>query len=109
MNIDDFKNSIYEGMKFDKVRTSSEILKIKENGFSYSIGEVSNSKIVSFEEIEICLGEIDKNGFIDRFNYKLLFPKISASKPCNFTAIGGVLQQLKYVRYSDNKYCKLVE
>lgn len=108
MNIDNFKSSIYEGMEFDKVKVSSKILQVKKDLFIYSIGSNGNYKSVSFEEVEAVIQKIDKNGFVSRSDYNLLFPKISISKPCNFTTIGGVLQRLKYVSYSYNKYCKIV-
>lgn len=99
MDLHMFKKKIYVGMKFKKVKGQSEILGIYNDGFTYIIGKAGNSKKVTFEEIESAIKAIEENGYINRSWHQINFPNISSSRPCNFTTIGGVLQELGVVDY----------
>lgn len=107
MDINYFKNNICDGMNFNKVRGSSSIIKVTDDGFTYSIGNNGNKKKVTFEEVEKAIKEIEATGSINRKWYEQLFPKRANSNPCNFTSIGGVLETLGYVQYNDKQYIKL--
>ena len=102
MDINEFKDRIFEGMVFQKVEGSSYIKSIYNDGFTYAIGENGNTKKVTYDEIADAIEKINVQGFIDRRWHKTSFPKIAASRPCNFTSIGGVLQALEVVKYSGN-------
>lgn len=105
MDIDYFKINIYNDMIFKKVTCSSKIIKVYNDGFTYKIG-TNNSKKVNYEEVYEAIKEIEINGFINRKWYENTFPKKSKSNPCNFTTIGGVLQELGYVSYINGRYEK---
>jgi hypothetical protein len=107
MNIDFFKKNIYDGMNFKKVRGASNIISVIEDGFTYKIGKNGNYKKVLFKEVEEAIKECELNGAISREWYNKTFSERAASNPCNFTSIGGVLQELGYVVYNDNKYIKV--
>lgn len=107
MDIERFKNSIYEGMNFKKVRGISNIISVTDDGFSYRIGKNGIYKKVLYKEVEEAIKECELNGSIDRDWYDRTFPQRASSNPCNFTSIGGVLQELGYVVYSGSKYIKL--
>ena len=107
MDINYVKNKIYNGMPFNKVKCESKIIKVMDNGFTYSIGKNGNKKKVVFTEVEEAIVEIDKTGSINRKWYKDAFPKKAQTSSCNFTSIGGVLEKLGYVKYIDNNYIKI--
>jgi hypothetical protein len=107
MDINYFKNNIYYGMNFNKVKGSSNIINVTDDGFTYAIGNNGNKKKVSFEEVEKAIKQIEEIGSINRKWYEQTFPQIASSKPCNFTSIGGVLEALGYAQYNEKKYIKL--
>jgi hypothetical protein len=107
MDINYFKNNIHDGMVFNKVKGSSSIIKVTDDGFTYAIGNNRNKKKITFEEVEKAIKQIEAIGLINRKWYKQSFPKRASSNPCNFTSIGGVLEALGYVQYSDKQYIKL--
>ncbi|SHJ93294.1 hypothetical protein SAMN02745163_02861 [Clostridium cavendishii DSM 21758] len=107
INIEFFKNNIYSGMNFKKIRGVSSIISVTDDGFTYRIGKKGNYKKVLYTEVEYAIRECELNGSINRSWYNKKFSKRAASNPCNFTSIGGVLQELGYVLYNKNKYIKL--
>lgn len=107
MDINYFKSKIYNGMIFSKIKRKTNIIKVMNDGFTYAIGEHGNNKKVTFSEVEQTIIEIEKTGVINRKWYEKTFPKRSKSNPCNFTSIGGVLEELGYVKYIESKYVKL--
>jgi hypothetical protein len=107
MDINYFKNNIYNGMNFNKVKVSSSIIKVTDDGFTYAIGNNGNKKKVTFEEVEKAIKEVETTGSINRKWYEQSFPKRASSNPCNFTSICGVLEALGYVQYNDKQYIKL--
>ena len=90
MDINNFKNNIYEGMNFNK----GSIIKVTDDGFTYAIGNNGNKKKVTFEEVEKAIKEVEATESINRKWYELSFPKRASSNPCNFTSICGVLELL---------------
>ena len=108
MDVQMLKDKIFEGMVFQKVKGSSRILSIQEDGFTYPIGSNGNTKKVTYEEIADAIEMINRQGYIDRRWHEVTFPKLAASRPCNFTSIGGVLQAVGVVKYvGDSRYNKL--
>jgi len=107
MDISYFNNNIYDGMTFKKVRGVSNIIRVADDGFTYKIGNNGNYKKVLYTEVEAAIKECELNGAINREWYERVFSKRATSNPCNFTSIGGVLQELGYVVYKDNKYIKI--
>lgn len=109
MNIDYFKSNVYNGMNFCKVKGVSQILNVSDDGFTYVIGKNGSFKKVTYEEVENAIKQIEIEGYINRRWFEAMFPKIAKSKPCNFTSIGGVLQELGYVTYIKNRYVKIMK
>lgn len=107
MDINYVKSKIYNGMPFSKPRVKSNIIKVTNDGFTYEIGKNGNNKKVTFREVEGAIEKIEQTGSFDRSWYEETFPREAKSNPCNFTSIGGILQELGYVKYVDNKYIKL--
>lgn len=107
MDINYFKDNIYDGMNFNKVKRSSSIIKVTDDGFTYAIGNNGNKKKVTFEKVEKAIKEIEATRSIDRKWYEQSFPKRASSNLWNFTSIGGVLEALGYVQYNDKRYIKL--
>lgn len=107
MDINYVKSKIYNGMIFSKIKGKTNIIKVMDDGFTYSIGENGNKKKVTFREVEQAIIEIEQTGVINRKWYEKIFPKRSKSNPCNFTSIGGVLEALGYVKYIESNYVKL--
>lgn len=107
MDIKYFKESICDGMKFNKVKVSSRIIKVTDDGFTYPIGDKGKKKKVMFEEVEKAIEELEVAGSINRKWYEQLFPQRARNNPCNFTSIGGVLEKLGYVQYNDKQYIKI--
>lgn len=107
MDINYVKSKIYNGMIFCKVKEKTNIIKVMDDGFTYAIGENGNKKKVTFREVEQAIIEIEETGLINRNWYEKTFPKRSKNNPCNFTSIGGVLQELGYVKYIESNYVKL--
>ncbi|EJP6472464.1 hypothetical protein NHI66_001760 [Clostridium botulinum] len=103
MNTNNIKNSLFIGMKIEKPKKETEIIKITDDGFWYRIGE-KNKKKVTYDEIEEAVKEIKEKGMLIRQWYKKKFPKISKSRPCNFTTIGGLLVKFKLAEYTMGKY-----
>lgn len=103
MDINSIINSLFVGMKIQKPRKETEILKIMDNGFEYRIGEKSKKK-VTYEEIEEAIKEIKETGMITRKWYKNKFPKNSYNNPCNFTTIAGLLVKLQLAEYINGRY-----
>lgn len=102
MDINVFKDKIFEGMVFQKVEGSSCIKAIHSDGFTYPLGKNGNAKKVTYNEIAGAIETINRQGYIDRKWHETAFPKLAASRPCNFTSIGGVLQALEVVTYVGN-------
>lgn len=94
-------------MNFKKVRGVSNIISVTDDGFTYRIGKKGSYKKVIYKEVEEAIKELELNGSINRSWCNITFVKSAASNPCNFTSIGGVLQELGYVVYNKNKYIKL--
>lgn len=88
MNIEFFKRKIYNGINFKKVRSVSKIISVKDDGFTYKIGEKGRYKKVLYKEVEEAIKECELNGLINRRWYNKAFLKRAASNPCNFTTIG---------------------
>lgn len=82
------------------------MLKIEEDGIRYSIGKNGNSKKVTFEEIQLAISEVERNGCITRQWFNETFPIQAKTAGCNFTTIGGLLQHFLYVKFSPGKYTK---
>ena len=106
MDVNYFRKNIYDGMLFKKATVTSKIINVKKDGFTYEIGNKGNYKKVTYIEVARAIEQIEASGFINRKWYEENFPKKSRSNPCNFTSIGGVLQELGYVIYSNNEYRK---
>ena len=107
MDIKYVKSNIYDGMKFSKPKVKSKIIKVLKDGFTYKIGENGNYKKVTFREVEGAIEKVEQTGSFNRIWYEETFPREAKSNPCNFTSIGGVLQELGYVKYVDKKYIKI--
>ncbi|MGO5065542.1 MULTISPECIES: hypothetical protein [unclassified Clostridium] len=103
MNTNNIKNSLFIGMKIEKPKKETEIIKITRDGFWYRIGE-KNKKKVTYDEIEEAVKEIKEKGMLTRQWYKEKLPQISKINPCNFTTIGGLLVNFKLVEYTMGKY-----
>ncbi|KYN79028.1 hypothetical protein A0J52_07065 [Clostridium sporogenes] len=103
MNVNNIKNLLFIGMKIEKPKKETEIIKITDDGFWYRIGE-KNKKKVTYDEIEEAVEEIKEKGMLTRQWYKEKFPKISKSRPCNFTTIGGLLVKFQLAEYTMGKY-----
>ncbi|WP_341478573.1 hypothetical protein [Clostridium sporogenes] len=103
IDINSITNSLFIGMKIEKPKKETEIIKITDNGFWYRIGE-KNKKKVTYDEIEEAIKEIKEKGMLTRQWYKEKFPQISKNNPCNFTTIGGVLVKFKLAEYTMGKY-----
>lgn len=96
-------NPLFVGMKIKKPRKETEVIKIDEEGFFYRIGKKNKKKVI-YEEIQEAIKEIKEKGKLTRQWYKNKFPKISKSRPCNFTTIGGLLVKFQLAKYENNKY-----
>lgn len=107
MDINYVKSRIYNGMIFSKVKGNTNIIKVMKDGFTYAIGENRNKKKVTFREVEQAIIEIEQTGVINRRWYEKKILKRSKSNPCKFTSIGGVLEELGYVKYIKSNYVKL--
>lgn len=106
MNWETFVSTISEGIEFPKAKVKSKILKIDEDGISYSIGSKGNHKKVTFTEFQAAFKEIEENGCITRNWYNTTFPIKAKTSSCNFTTIGSLLQYFSYVTYSTGAYSK---
>lgn len=106
MNYLSFKNSLYEGLEFHKPNVISTILKIDENGFTYSIGKVGNYKKISFEVLEAAFHELSQNDSFSKKWFSVNFPNLAKTASCNFTTIGGLMQHFGLATYKRGTYIK---
>lgn len=100
------KQSLIEGLVFQKPNVSSVILKIDETGISYSIGKNDRYKKVGFDVMEAAYNELMKNGTLKRKWFVENYPKQSKNSPCNFTTLGGLLQHFELATYNKGVYIK---
>lgn len=101
--LSDVLSEIKPNMKIKKPRKETKVISVYPDGFSYRIGK-SNSKKVSFVEIDSAINELIDKHIITRDWYKISCLSEAHDKPCNFTSVGGVLEVLGYVKYKKSSY-----
>lgn len=100
------KNSLYEGLEFQKPTVSSVILKLNETDIEYSIGKNGRYKKVSFEVLEFAYKELVERGTLNRTWFAENYPIQSKNSPCNFTTLGGLLQHFNLATYIKGEYIR---
>ncbi|HWL23319.1 MAG TPA: hypothetical protein VNR38_06155 [Ureibacillus sp.] len=107
MDFSTFREALHEGLVFRKPNVTSTILKIGDDGVTYSIGKNGNSKKVSFEILHAAFQELDQNQSLTRKWFNECFPTQAKIASCSFTTIGGLFQHFKLATYVRGNYKKI--
>lgn len=99
-----FKDYLYEGLKFQKPNVASTILKIDDEGVTYSIGKNRLSKKVRFDVLNAFFQELVQNHSITKKWFTEKYPTQAKTAPCNFTTIGGLFQHFNFATYTREEY-----
>lgn len=92
--LQDIKNTLKIGDKVHKSTVIASILRITDEGISYSIGNNGSNKIISNQELLAAIKTLLTGDIVNRKWHEGNFPKENKSSPCNITTICGIL--LKY-------------
>lgn len=106
MDYSTLRNSLYEGLVFQKPTVSSVILRLNETDIAYSIGKNGRYKKVSFEVLELAYKELVQRGTLNRTWFAENYPIQSKNSPCNFTTLGGLLLHFNLAIYIKGDYIR---
>ena len=79
---------------------SESVFRISGGGIAYTIGKVGNGKSFVMLELHQMYKQIQNWGKADRRWFERAMPRRARHDPCNFTAMGALLEYLGHATYN---------
>ena len=89
--------------KMIKKPRSQSWFRVVDTGICFTVGNRGNEKRIKVSELREMLTQINASGEADRRWFARAMPKRARQDPCNFTAMGSLLQELGYASYDETK------